>query len=56
MYKMICEDCEKVFEAVGASHRCPACHKRRLSENAKRRGLNKIGTAAYTKKVRERNG
>ena len=55
MSKEICQDCEKVFETVsGRAFFCPDCVRRRISESAKRRGLNKIGNDAYSKKCSER--
>ena len=38
---------------------CPACRRKRLSEAARGRGLNKLGNEAYSKKVakkRKQNG
>lgn len=48
MAKEICEDCGNVFEPK--SNRgfiCPDCHRKRLSQYAKERKLNKIGNIAY---------
>lgn len=39
----MCQDCEKTFYAGPNQFLCPKCRKRRLSEFAKKRGLNKIG-------------
>ena len=44
----ICEDCEKVFQGGPNAHFCPKCRKKRISEAAKRRGLNKLGSDAYS--------
>lgn len=49
MAKEICLDCEKVFEAGPFTFICPECGKKRRSELAKRRNLNKIGNDAYSK-------
>ena len=56
MVKVICEDCNKVFEGGSKAFFCPDCRKRRRSEAAKKRNLNKIGNDAYSKKVRGDNG
>lgn len=48
--KLICEDCGKVFEGGQNANFCLECRKKRLSASAKRRNLNKIGNAAYSKK------
>ena len=48
MAKEICQDCENVFEAGPYTFLCPECRKRRLSESAKRRNLNKLGNDAYS--------
>lgn len=53
MTKEICVDCDKVFYGGKKSFFCPDCRKRRLSEAAKKRNLNKIGNAAYSKKCKE---
>ena len=50
----VCEDCGKVFEAGKYQHICRACLRKRLSEQAKRRELNKIGNEAYSKMCAER--
>ena len=55
MAKEVCEDCGKVFEAGPKAFFCPACRKRRMSEAAKRRGLNKVGYEARSRK-REKRG
>lgn len=49
MSPVICEECEKVFRGGPYSYFCPECRKRRLSENAKKRNLNKLGYEAYSK-------
>ncbi|HJA24714.1 MAG TPA: hydrogenase maturation nickel metallochaperone HypA [Candidatus Fournierella merdigallinarum] len=49
MGKEICEDCGKVFEAGPKAFLCPSCRKRRLSNAAKARGLNRLGTNARHK-------
>lgn len=59
MTKLLCEDCEKVFSCKGWAHYCPRCRKRRISETAKRRNLNKLGNDAYSaqqKRRKEENG
>lgn len=48
MVTTICEDCEKAFQGGPYSYFCPECRKRRLSETAKRRNLNKLGNDAYS--------
>lgn len=45
---VICEDCEKVFLGGPYSYFCPKCIKKRLSETAKKRNLNKLGNDAYS--------
>ena len=52
MAKELCEDCGKVFEGSKWAHFCPECRKNRQSESAKKRNLNKLGNAAYSKKVK----
>ena len=54
MTKEICVDCDKVFYGGKKSFFCPDCRKRRLGEAAKKRNLNKIGKAAYSKKCKEK--
>ena len=49
MAKEICADCGKVFDGGVHAFFCMDCRKRRLSEAAKARKLNKLGTAAYSK-------
>lgn len=49
MAKEICQDCGKVFEGGFNAFFCVDCRKRRLSESAKRRSLDKIGNDAYSK-------
>ena len=56
MVKVICEDCNNVFEGGSKAFYCPDCRKRRRSEAAKKRNLNKIGNEAYSKKARGNNG
>lgn len=49
MAKEICCDCEAIFEAkTNKAFLCPKCRKRRLSQYAKLRNLNKIGNDAYS--------
>ena len=48
MAKEICEYCEKVFEAGPKTFICPECRKKMLSENAKKRNLNKLGNKAFS--------
>lgn len=49
MTKEICEDCGKVFEAGPKAFLCPSCRTRRLSNAAKARRLNRLGTNARHK-------
>lgn len=57
MYKSICIDCEKVFEAKSKrAFICPECHRKRLSVYAKERQLNQIGNDAYSKQQEELKG
>lgn len=49
---IICEDCGKVFKGKYAYY-CPECRRKRLSNVAKRRNLNKIGNEAYSKQQAE---
>lgn len=48
----ICEDCERTFQGGPNAFFCPECRYRRTAkaarENAKCRGLNKLGNAAYS--------
>lgn len=53
MTKEMCCDCGKVFNAGPNAFLCPKCRKRRQSEQAKARGLSKLGAEAYSKKRRE---
>ena len=53
MAKEICEDCGRVFETGPNGHYCRDCIRRRLSENAKLRGMNRLGNAAYSEKRRK---
>lgn len=46
--KEICEDCEGIYIGGPYSHFCPDCRRKRLSNAAKKRGLNKIGNDAYS--------
>lgn len=52
--KEICDDCGKVFEAGPKAFLCKECRSKRLSEAAKKRGLNKLGNEAYSKQQAER--
>lgn len=55
MAKEICQECEKVFEPKSSKAMiCPSCHRKRLSEAAKARNLNKLGNDAYSKQQAER--
>lgn len=55
MAKEICQDCECVFEAKSNRAKiCPKCHRKRLSQCAKVRNLNKLGNDAYSKQQAER--
>jgi len=49
--KEMCQDCGKVFMGGPNAFFCPACKKRRLSESAKKRNLNKIGQES--RKIKE---
>lgn len=50
MTKEICERCEKVYDAGKYSHYCPKCRKALISQRAKERGLNRLGTEARRKR------
>ena len=50
----ICADCGKVYEAGTHQRLCKTCLRKRLSEQAKKRNLNKIGNEAYSKLCAER--
>lgn len=52
---IICDRCEKVFMGKYAFI-CPECRKKAASDSAKKRNLNKIGNAAYSKQQVERSG
>ena len=52
MAKEICLSCGKLFNGGKKAFFCSACRKKRLSESAKKRNLNKLGNAAYSKKAR----
>jgi Zn finger protein HypA/HybF involved in hydrogenase expression len=55
MAKELCQDCECVF--YPKSHKamiCPKCHRKRLSQYAKERKLNKLGNEAYSKQQANR--
>ena len=55
MAKEICQDCECVFEPKSNKGMiCPKCHRKRLSQYAKDRNLNKLGNDAYSKQQAER--
>lgn len=54
MAKEICQDCGAAFEAGPFARFCKSCRKRRLSETAKARGLNRIGGKAYAEKAAAR--
>lgn len=57
MAKEICQDCGKVFDGGPKAFFCMDCRKRRLSESAKARNLNRLGVAAGSKRQpRERSG
>lgn len=44
----ICQDCEKPFYAGQNQFICTKCRKRRLSELAKKRGINKMGNKSFS--------
>lgn len=47
--KEICQECEKLFTPKSNKALiCPSCHRKRLSQYAKERGLNKLGNDAYS--------
>ena len=49
MFEKVCDDCGCVFYAKSKrTHICPTCKRKRLSQQAKRRNLNKIGNDAYS--------
>ena len=50
----ICEDCGKTFEGGPRAFLCWSCRRKRLSECAKKRNLNKIGNEAYSKQSIDR--
>lgn len=54
MAKELCEDCGKVFEGGSAAFFCPECKRKRLSQAAKERKLNKLGNDAYSQQQAER--
>ena len=56
MPKIVCDDCGRFFEGSRSARFCPECRRRRQSEATKKRGLNKIGNAAHSKKAREKHG
>ena len=49
MAKEICEDCGKVFDAGPRAFIRKDCHRKRLSNSAKRRNLSQIGRDSYLK-------
>lgn len=49
-----CEKCDKPFLALPTRHYCDKCLKKILSDCAKKRGLNKLGTAANSAKAKLR--
>lgn len=49
----ICEDCGKTFDGGPRAFICRDCRKKRLSEYAKKRKLNRLGLVAQGKKVRD---
>jgi predicted nucleic acid-binding Zn-ribbon protein len=54
MAKEICADCGKVFDGGAHQFFCLDCRKRRLSESAKARNLNKLGNDAYSEQQARR--
>jgi hypothetical protein len=55
MAKELCQDCGCVFEPKSSKAMiCPKCHRKRLSQYAKARNLNKLGNDAYSKQQAER--
>lgn len=55
MVKDLCYDCQSIFEHKGRAYFCPKCVKRRISEAAKKRNLNRLGLIAQGKKVEDSN-
>ena len=51
MSKVVCEDCNRVFEGTARARYCPVCRKRRQSEAAKRRNLSELGHEGYRQKI-----
>ena len=55
MSKEIRQECERIFEPKSSKGMiCPECHRKRLSQYAKARNLNKLGNDAYSKQQSER--
>ena len=56
MFEKVCDDCGCVFYAKSKkAHICPTCKRKRQSQQAKRRNLNKIGNDAYSKQQGEKD-
>ena len=53
MAKEICQDYGRIFEAGPKGMLCRECIRKRQSESAKRRGLNRMGNAAWSEKRRK---
>ena len=49
----ICEDCGKTFDGGPKAFLCRSCRRKRLSECAKKRNLNKLGNDAYSNQCAE---
>lgn len=50
----ICEDCGKSYQATKNTHYCENCRRKRFSQNAKKRNLNRLGNDAYSEKAKDR--
>lgn len=55
MAKELCQDCGCVYEPKSSRGLiCPKCHRKRLSQYAKARNLNKLGNDAYSEQQAQR--
>ena len=55
MAKELCQDCMCIFEPKSSKGMiCPECHRKRLSQYAKERNLNKLGNDAYSEQQARR--